>query len=141
MKLPVLVDTGKGTWLAIAEAALYDFPPFIPTVKEGADNEQGKAAIMRGPMVYCLEGADNEAPPERIAVSADTSMKARYRPELPGGVVTLSGTAAVQGRDGVHPAEITAIPYYAWANREPSAVRVWLHFFRQHTFRKGEPDT
>jgi len=34
LQLPVLVDTGTGTWVAIAEAALYDFPPFTPNLKK-----------------------------------------------------------------------------------------------------------
>jgi DUF1680 family protein len=59
-------------------------------------------------------------------------------PNLLGGVVVLAGAAAAlddagwedllyrTSRPATRPVEIRAIPYYAWDNREPGSMRVWL---------------
>ena len=44
------------------------------------------------------------------------------RPDLLGRVTVLQGAAA--GRDAG--AELTAIPFYAWSNREPTPMAVWI---------------
>ncbi|RVB40997.1 glycoside hydrolase family 127 protein, partial [Mesorhizobium sp. M7A.F.Ca.CA.004.05.1.1] len=66
------------------------------------------------------------------------TIEAQHRPELLGGVVTLSTAAladAADGwRDGLYRPEppataetrLTAIPYFAWDNREPGEMLVWL---------------
>ncbi len=68
------------------------------------------------------------------------SWEAVWREDLLGGVVVIEGpgfgcvpterplyAAVAQGyKTGQVPAHITAIPYYAWANRGPAAMRVWL---------------
>ena len=105
---------------------------------------QGKLAVMRGPLLYCFEGIDNPdysvraisiAPGTRIRpFEAGTEPEALYQPasdlphftsieqpDLLGGVTILRGPAA--NLDG---SEITAIPYYAWTNRDPSAMRIWV---------------
>lgn len=78
----------------------------------------GKAAIVRGPLVYCLEDKDNDLDVHaaRIGTEVPTAVAA---PALLGGVVTAVGN----NRDGV---PYTAIPYFAWANRGRSHMEVWL---------------
>ncbi len=80
-----------------------------PAVSENS----GQAALMRGPLVYCVEQADHPGT-ALDDLQADSMLQAQYQPALLGGVTTLRGTS------------LTAIPYYAWANREPGAMRVWL---------------
>ena len=103
----------------------------------------GRTAILRGPILYCLESADNPGLDLRdIALAADAELSATPRPDLLGGIVTLHGAAQIappgDGWTGqlyrtVAPdwtprslVEITAIPYFAWANREPGRMQVWL---------------
>ncbi|SMF87843.1 hypothetical protein SAMN05661091_3964 [Paenibacillus uliginis N3/975] len=79
-----------------------------------------RVAIQRGPVVYCLEAVDNpEVEYDSLAISAHQPMAINDRPELLGGVVTLSGRDE-EGRP------ITLIPYYAWDNREPGFMQVWI---------------
>ncbi len=77
-------------------------------------DDAGKAAIMRGPIVYCVEGRDAERSLDSISLSSEPSLTARFEPGLLGGVVAIRGTG------------FTAIPYYAWANRGAGPMRVWL---------------
>lgn len=79
-----------------------------------------RVAIQRGPVVYCLEAVDNpEVEYDSLAISAPQPMTVNDRPKLLGGVVTLSGRDQ-EGRP------ITLIPYYAWDNREPGFMQVWI---------------
>jgi DUF1680 family protein len=112
-----------------------------PYVSENA----GRVALMRGPILYCLEEADNPGLDLRdVVLSADASWDATFEPDTLGGVVVLQGEARVDpldeawagrlyGTAGVdaapgagRAAAVTAIPYYAWANRAPGAMRVWV---------------
>ena len=96
-------------------------------------------ALRRGPLVYCIESADHpDVDLFSIALPDDSDIEAKFEEDLLGGVVTLRGEAVLRpGQDELHaplgraPAEaertaFTAIPYYAWANREQGAMRVWI---------------
>jgi DUF1680 family protein len=103
----------------------------------------GRIALMRGPLVYCVEQDDHpDADLAALRLSVDADMKAVRRPELLGGVTAIEGDAcAVDLTDWQHalyqPAttvraaprrsvRLTAIPYYAWANRTPGGMLVWI---------------
>lgn len=96
----------------------------------------GRVAIQRGPMVYCLEGLDNEGQARRLALPRETDLVAEFKADLLGGVMVVRGVALAASEGGgvrplyraaaSTPVEFTAIPYYAWANREPSEMIVWL---------------
>jgi DUF1680 family protein len=103
----------------------------------------GRVALMRGPLLYCVEQADNpEITLAEVELSCGGTFDARFDPALLGGVVALQGEATTVTPDGVwdgrlyqtagtgngqrRSCRITAIPYYAWSNREPGAMRVWL---------------
>ena len=99
----------------------------------------GRVALMRGPIVYCLESADNGAATRSLAVR-DPQLKSSFRKDMLGGAVVLEGeafappTEAASGglysnTDGT-PAgrqiQMTAIPFYANGNRGPVEMTVWL---------------
>jgi DUF1680 family protein len=105
----------------------------------------GRAALLRGPLVYCLEGADHPGVDLRdVALSASVEFATAPHPGLPGEVLALQFAAhrvppdtAWAGRlyrtrranrpaDAGQTITCTAIPYYAWANREPGPLQVWL---------------
>jgi DUF1680 family protein len=111
-----------------------------PYVAENA----GRVALMRGPLLYCVEQADNHDVDLRDLILDGKEPTVSFVPGLLGGVVVLRTDARAAAPDAgwedrlyrtAHPREgdtqtkatkVTAIPYYAWANREPGAMRVWL---------------
>ncbi|AQG80960.1 glycoside hydrolase family 127 protein [Spirosoma montaniterrae] len=79
----------------------------------------GKRAIQRGPLVYCLEEADHDSlTVDRASFSADTKFTAQFQPNLLGGITTIRAS----GSTGTY----TLIPYYAWDNRQPGRMKVWI---------------
>ncbi|SDT80096.1 glycoside hydrolase family 127 protein [Actinoplanes derwentensis] len=112
------------------------------------DAVRGAAALVRGPLVYCLEHADTTGslfedleldPAAPISVAYHSSglspvtLRVRVRVRPLGNVALyrdLGSTAA-----GAATATVTAIPYFLWANREPGPMRVWIplvpHFVPQ----------
>lgn len=106
-------------------------------------SDRGTVAIRRGPIIYCLEEPDNpEADLFGVRVDPAQAPECRHRPDLLGGVteVKVHGKARPGGDDaeplylpvGSRPTpelravELTAIPYYAWANRGPAQMTVWM---------------
>lgn len=99
----------------------------------------GKVAVMRGPVVYCLEQADNGPDLHLLRVGKDPVFTPSYQADLLGGVVTLTsrGTALCADWDESdlystrayteQPRSLTWVPYYAWANRGPGEMMVWVH--------------
>ena len=99
----------------------------------------GKLAVMRGPIVYCLEEKDNGDKLHLIRLgTTDTSVfHASYEPDTLGGVVTLSSQAwreeeqdtalyAAAGDTVCRPVQLRWIPYYTWANRGIGEMLVWV---------------
>ncbi|TDD26869.1 glycoside hydrolase family 127 protein [Kribbella turkmenica] len=82
------------------------------------DSVRGCVAIECGPLVYCFEQVDQDLVLDAAAVSAGDLVEVE-RPDLLGGVTTVE----VPARDG---RMLTAIPYYAWANREVGPMTVWI---------------
>lgn len=95
--------------------------------------DKGRIALQRGPLVYCAEGVDqHDGRVLSLAIRDNDKITARLRKDLLGGVVTLTSTAALVGRDqdgrpkALRGERLTAIPYYAWANRGRGEMAVWL---------------
>jgi len=115
-----------------------DMPVEIIQANPRVRANAGKVAIQRGPLVYCIEEADNGPILSSIALTADTKLTARYDDSFLGGAVIITGNAERvndQGWNGQlyrpykadsYPVNITAIPYYLWGNREPGEMLVWI---------------
>ena len=107
------------------------------------ESTRGCVAIERGPLVYCLEQADH--PGMRIAdleIDAAAPLGSTWTPDALDGVAVIRArgwevdtsawhhrlyrTLGSAPRAPRRPAALNAIPYYAWANREPGAMRVWI---------------
>ncbi|MEV4009858.1 beta-L-arabinofuranosidase domain-containing protein [Nonomuraea angiospora] len=113
--------------------------PRLVRADERVDAVRGCVAVVRGPIVYCVEQADlpddilveqlrldptagiteeraqDDITPVRLRLSGEArpheaTLYTRYDP------TSLTGS----------PVSFTAIPYNAWANRGPGAMRVWL---------------
>lgn len=105
---------------------------------------QGRVALRRGPLVYCLEQTDlGGADPRDVVLPAESELWASWAPDLLEGVVVLKGPALVRdsgsawkgelyrkagdtGATPDRPIELVAVPYYAWANREAGGMAVWI---------------
>ncbi|HOQ74856.1 MAG TPA: glycoside hydrolase family 127 protein [Limnochordia bacterium] len=115
-----------------------DFPmPVIrlaahPQVRENA----GRVALQRGPLVYCLEEADNGPVLTDIVLPLEPEFQTTFDPELLGGVVTIEAEAYRSADDdqrlyrpfsaALRKVRIKAIPYYAWNNRGVGEMLVWI---------------
>ncbi|MDA2804243.1 glycoside hydrolase family 127 protein [Nocardiopsis suaedae] len=107
------------------------------------DAVRGCVAVERGPLVYCAESIDlpEGAGLDRLAVDtsaapADTGdgrvrVRARALREPGGGdgVLPYGGSAGSGAVEGGEPVEAVLTPYHQWAERGPTAMRVWLPAF------------
>jgi len=101
--------------------------------------DAGKTAIVKGPLVYCLEEMDNGD--NLAAIYADTSQKLleSYDKELLNGTLVVYGKGKRLKDTKWHDDELyktiepeledmtfKAIPYCFWCNRQPGEMMVWL---------------
>jgi len=87
-------------------------------------SEKGKLAIMRGPLVYCLESPDNKnVEIFDLSLVANTTFDEEYVTDL-GGTIRLVGKAFDETNK--KEIQIKAIPYHLWANRGESTMRLWI---------------
>jgi len=88
----------------------------------------GRVALARGPLVYCLEQADRPARDVwGIVLEPDAGFVAEDAPDLLGGVTVLRGWGTrPPGPPSIDRFPLVAVPYYAWANREPGPMAVWI---------------
>ena len=99
--------------------------------------DAGLVALQRGPVVYCLEETDVHRHLHRVVLPDTSEVTAHFESSLLEGVTVLTA----QGRydlptdsmalysstpPGTEAIFVTAVPYYAWDNREPGEMRVWL---------------
>lgn len=93
--------------------------------------DRGRVALVRGPLVYCVEAVDNGGSVYDLLLPGDAELGETWEPDLLGGVVcvTARGFRLQRTRDGLveqRPVAIKAIPYYAWAHREVGEMLVWI---------------
>ena len=94
----------------------------------------GKAALARGPLIYCFEETDQTVPVFSLSLAADTEIQ-EYRgiQGLPDDIIGLrifdkskSEPSAGQNDPDTLSGPLTAIPYFAWSNREAGDMAVWI---------------
>jgi DUF1680 family protein len=87
-----------------------------------------RVAIMRGPVVYCLESVGNTEVLDNLYLDNNVVLSEKYHPELLGGVTTIQGTgvAVFQDAPKTRPVSLTWTPFYANANRGPTRMLVWI---------------
>ena len=109
------------------------------------DAVRGCAAIERGPLVYCLEEGDQPQPGlDAFVLDPSAALTVDHDPDLLDGVTVVrglsrrrtvpqpawwpyhSGAGPTPPTALTDPLPFTAIPYYAWANRQDGAMRIWL---------------
>ena len=91
-----------------------------------------RVALQRGPIVYCIEGADNNGKAWNVIIPENTKFEAIDYKVLDEPVKALTAEVPVVtvGEDGLslktEKKKIIAIPYYTWANRGKNEMQVWL---------------
>jgi DUF1680 family protein len=114
-------------------------------------DDYGRAAVQRGPLVYCLEQLDQPEGVPLYGVSLDLRQKGsspfqeEYQSDLLGGIVVVkhAGAANEKSASGgklyypyaatpteARRVDLKLIPYYAWANRAPTPMQVWTPILR-----------
>lgn len=99
---------------------------------EAVAADRGRVALQRGPLVYCVEWPDNQNGRVRnLMLPDDAKLTAEFKPDLLNGVVVVKGNAQAlslddQGKPVKQERDLTMIPYYAWANRGPGEMMVWM---------------
>lgn len=81
---------------------------------ERVAENRGRVAIQRGPLVYCFEEEDNGLGVLDLSLAADASLIDASAPGLPTATIAVDA-GGVRG-----------IPYYAWSQRTPGKMAVWV---------------
>lgn len=107
-----------------------------PSVKDNI----GRLAIRRGPIIYCVEGVDNQwGDVWDLEISKDVELRDEYR-DILDGIVVIKGNGRTNTPESwtklylpigesnslKKEVEFIAIPYYAWANRTPGPMEIWI---------------
>lgn len=121
----------------------FGLAPRLTSPDPRVDALRGCLAVERGPLVYCVESADHDADVrfEDLVLADDPELGELDGPAELAGVVGVTVPARLRGRrseewwpyagparepHGARSVTLHAIPYYAWGNRAPGAMRVWL---------------
>ena len=100
--------------------------------REELKQDKGRIAIQRGPIVYCIEGADNNGKAWNVIIPQNTKFETTDYKVVDEPVKALTAEVPVitVGEDGLslktEKKKIIAIPYYTWANRGKNEMQVWL---------------
>lgn len=96
----------------------------------------GKAALQRGPLVYCAEGVDNDNDVLSLSLKKDGKITlGEYIPDKLCGIQELHAEGYREAvSDDLYSydapvtkeCQITLVPYYSWANRGLNQMRVWI---------------
>jgi uncharacterized protein len=111
-----------------------DFPMPVREViaREEVEENRGRVALQRGPLVYAFEGIDNEGRIFDTLLPGSQKYETEHIRGLLGGVTVIRTSGkTIKGNDEgdglvFRQKELTAIPYYAWNNRGPGEMQVWM---------------
>lgn len=129
----------KGNWEHAVFTITFDQPAKFIHANPLVRADEGKTAIVKGPVVYCLEQADNGENLAGIFVDTDQELKEQYEAELLGGTLTVSFEGKRLTQEGwkkdelysgrkpeLQNVKLKAVPYSSWNNRTPGEMLVWI---------------
>ena len=134
----------RRVWQAHDEVRLcYDMQVRLVRANPRVEENRNQVAVMRGPVVYCLESVDlpEGTAMEDVYLPRDSMLQPHYSPNLLGGITAIEVELRVVTEREVgrlyHELESASgqsilaklIPYYAWNNRGETEMAVWLPIF------------
>lgn len=128
----------------------FDMTTQLLQANPAVSDDRDRVAFQRGPIVFCMEHLDQAGHEHEMSLAGytaklDGSTTANFDPTILDGVMVLSHPGSIvesQGDKGLYysaevsrkarevPATLKLIPYYAWANRNPASMQVWIPYTR-----------
>jgi DUF1680 family protein len=121
-------DPREGRWLNLKRIwnsgdvveLNYEMPILFRHAHPKVKGHQGKVAVTRGPLVYCLESVDNPNVDIFETTMDKTSLESVFDRTALGGVTKIIGQTKTGG-------PLTFIPYHLWGHRGESTMTVWVN--------------
>ncbi len=108
---------------------LLDMPVELIAADPRVKENEGKRAIQRGPLVYCLEQTDNQSiDMDALSIDQDVAFS------IHSGESKLKEMKILKA--GTKNGELTFVPYFAWDNREAGKMKVWISYDEKTTLYK-----
>jgi DUF1680 family protein len=140
---PVEPPVGKGYWVLERAwndgdilALTLDMPPVFVQAHPKVRADAGRVCLTRGPVVYCLEQADNGENLSALRALPGEPVTEIPLPGLPYrmNALNFAGMRRNVCGDALYapwaqeetPVRLTAVPYACWGNREPGEMLVWM---------------
>lgn len=117
----------------------YDMPARFVYANPKVRADAGKTALVKGPVVYCLEEIDNFNNLGGVLVDTESQLVEVYEKDLLGGTLTITASALRIAEDDstelyrtekpkTEKVKIKYIPYCLWNNREKGEMAVWVRY-------------
>jgi len=126
----------------------FDMTTHLLKANPAVNDDRGRVAFQRGPIVFCMEHLDQSHPEPGIdlasyTVTLDATTTAHFEPQLPDGIMVLSHPGSIKRSPaglGLYysadetvkyhqtPTTLKLIPYYAWSNRDLASMQVWIPY-------------
>ena len=129
----------KRIWIEKCEVEIsFDMPAHLLYANPQVRADAGKAAIIKGPLVYCLEECDNGGNLSAIEIESNVKINSNYEENLLGGTQVLTmeayrldepewGSVLYREVPSVkNRTRIIAVPYCLWNNRGKGEMLVWV---------------
>lgn len=130
----------KKIWHGVSKIEVeFDMPAQLIEANPKVRADAGKLAIVKGPLVYCLEEVDNGENLSAIEIAPDAQLTESFEADLLGGTLIIHANAkkideSNWGTELYRPVktqtkeiEIKAIPYCLWNNRKNGEMLVWIN--------------
>ena len=136
-EMPIKLDKGylrlDRSWKS-GDVIELDLPMRIRHVaaNENVVADRGRIALQRGPIVFCLEWPDTpNGKVRKLLLPDEQPLTTRFDPALLNGVQVIEGkgynvSTNEFGTIFKRLQDFKAIPYFAWANRGPGEMTVWI---------------
>ena len=95
-----------------------DMPVKVVSADPRVKEDVGKRAVQRGPLVYCVEEADNKEGFDDLRIAEDAKFDISFDAGKLGGIMGITAHVGDQ--------TLNYIPYYSWDNREAGKMKVWV---------------
>lgn len=129
----------EGDWSKADIVILFDMPAHFTYANPQVRADAGKVAVEKGPLVYCLEEADNGQCLSGLYVDTEAGLQESFDDSLLGATMVIkakgrkltqegwdSHTLYAQQSPAYESVELTYVPYCYWGNRTHGEMSVWV---------------